>query len=113
MLVEFESNLFYKFSDFTMIGNFSHLYKFYDDKNNLIENYESIINAAGKQTTGVDRSVTIKNINYFFINIKNNTKVFIVKIYLKKLKTLTINAEINLIDKFTNSLHFKVFKYIS
>ena len=41
----------------------------------------------------------------------NDTNVFIVKIYLKKLKTLTNNAEINLIDKFTNSLHFKVFKF--
>ena len=96
-----------------MIGNFSHLYKFYDDTNNLIDTHESIINAAGKQTTGPDRSVTIKNINYFFIDIKKNTSVFIVKIYLKKIKTLTNKAEINLIHKFTNSLHFKVFKYVS
>ena len=98
---------------FTMIGNFSHLYKFYDAKNALIETHESIINAAGKQTTGPDRSVTIKNINYFFINIEKDTNIFIVKIYLKKLKTLSNNAEINLIDKFTNSLHFKVFKFIT
>ena len=40
---------------------------FYDAKNNLIDTHESIINAAGKKTTGPDRSVTIKNINYFFI----------------------------------------------
>ena len=98
---------------FTMIGNFSHVYKFYDAKNSLIDTHESIINAAGKQTTGPDRSVTIKNINYFFINVINDTNVFIVKIYLKKLKTISNNTEINLIDKFTNSLHFKVFKFIT
>ena len=95
---------------FTMIGNFSHVYKFYDAKNTLIDTHESIINAAGKQTTGPDRSVTIKNINYFFIYVMNDTNVFIVKIYLK---ILSNNAEINLIDKFTNSLHFKVFKFIT
>ena len=83
MLIEFESNLFYKFSDFTMIGNFSHVYKFYVAKNILIDTHESIINAAGKQTTGPDRSVTIKNINYFFIDVMNDANVFIVKICLK------------------------------
>ena len=76
-ILEIDCRLLYQYTNYNNIGLLQHIFKLYDDTDNMFYDYKSLITNSGD-----NRRNDIKQNNIFFVKLNNNYKIIKIELIL-------------------------------
>ena len=110
-MLEIDSRLLYQYRNYNHIGLLHHIFKLYDDNDNMFYEYKSLITNAGDNLRN-----DIKQNDFFYMKLNNDYKIIKIELILSLIDGVsnTTSAECKLYNTYkSNFLNIKYYKKIN
>ena len=110
-ILETDCRLLYRYNNYNHIGYVHHIFKLYDNNDNMIYEYKSLITNAGDNTRN-----DIKQNDFFYVKINNDYKIIKIELILSLIVNVSNTTSVNcrLYNTFkSNFLVIKFYKKIN
>ena len=110
-ILEIDCRLLYRYNNYNHIGYVHHIFKLYDNNDNIIYEYKSLITNSGDNTRN-----DIKQNDFFYVKINNDYKIIKIELILSLIVDVSNTTSVNcrLYNTFkSNFLVIKLYKKLN
>ena len=110
-ILEIDCRLLYRYHNYNHIGLLQHVFKLYDNNDNMIYDYKSLITNAGDNTRN-----DIKQSDFFYVKLNDNYKIIKIELILSLINNISSNTTVDckLYDAYrSNFMNIKYYKKIN
>ena len=90
-ILEIDCRLLYRYNNYNHIGYVHHIFKLYDNNDNMIYEYKSLITNSGDNSRN-----DIKSNDFFYIKINNDYKIIKIELILSLIADVSNTTSVNL-----------------
>ena len=110
-ILEIDCRLLYRYNNYNHIGYVHHIFKLYDNNDNMIYNYKSLITNSGDNTRN-----DIKQNDFFYFKLNNDYKIIKIELILSLINNVsnTTSVDCRLYNDYkSNFINIKYYKKIN
>ena len=110
-ILEIDCRLLYRYDNYNHIGYVHHIFKLYDNNDNMIYDYKSLITNSGDNTRN-----DIKQNDFFYMKLNNDYKIIKIELLISLINDISNNTVVNfrLYNSYkSNFINIKYYKKIN